>query len=101
MSATPETTPDNHWSLDKRIPIALIATLAIQTGGVLVWAGQVSQRIDMLERQSAEQKSFGERITRVEVTVETVKETTKDMKDAVTRIEQKIDTIGEQQRKTP
>lgn len=34
------------WHLDKRVPIALIATLAIQTGAVLWWAAKVDAKVD-------------------------------------------------------
>ena len=90
--------PSQQWVIDKRIPLALIFALALQTGGALVWAGTVSQRLETIEKQQIEQRSFGDRITRVEVTIDTVKETTRDTKETMTRVEQKIDGLQQQQR---
>lgn len=33
------------WHLDKRVPIALIVALAIQTGGAIWWASSINQRV--------------------------------------------------------
>lgn len=41
---------DNRWHLDKRVPLALIATIAIQTGGGIWWASGVDTRVGTLER---------------------------------------------------
>lgn len=40
-----EPTPE-PWHLDKRVPIALILTLAVQTGGMVWWAASISARVD-------------------------------------------------------
>lgn len=34
------------WHLDKRVPITLIATLALQTAGIVWWASSLSARVD-------------------------------------------------------
>lgn len=53
MSEKPQT---DHWSLDKRIPIAMIWTIAIQTAVGVWWASEQaalnreqSRRLDTLE----------------------------------------------------
>ena len=44
-----------QWHLDKRVPIALIVTIIVQTvggGGAIVWwAAGMSQRVGQIERQ--------------------------------------------------
>ncbi|HEV8033407.1 hypothetical protein [Yoonia sp.] len=36
--------PEN-WHLDKRVPIALIFAIAVQTGGALWWAASIQARV--------------------------------------------------------
>ena len=50
----------------KRIPVALIAALAVQTVGGLVWAGGAAARIGALEARVAEQRLVAERLARLE-----------------------------------
>lgn len=67
---------DSTWHWDKRIPIALIATLAIQTGGFIWAAAGAYERINTLEKQSAisspQLLEQGNRLTRVETRLEAV-----------------------------
>jgi len=60
------------WHLDKRIPVALIVTLALQTAGVFFWMGQLSVRIDQLESQVLRSATNSDRLTRLEVQLEQV-----------------------------
>jgi hypothetical protein len=50
----------------KRIPMALIVALTVQTIGGLVWAGGAAARIDALEERVAEQRLVAERLARLE-----------------------------------
>ena len=34
-----------QWHLDKRVPIALIFAIALQTGGALWWAASIQTRV--------------------------------------------------------
>lgn len=43
--------PDQTWHLDRRVPLALIGALALQTLGVAWWAASVSFRVDDHERR--------------------------------------------------
>lgn len=50
---------DSNWHLDKRVPIALIFALAIQSAGAIWWASSISERvtnntitIEQLERKA-------------------------------------------------
>jgi hypothetical protein len=49
--------PPEAWHLDKRVPIALILTVAIQTGAMVWWAASISARVEMHERQIASLQS--------------------------------------------
>lgn len=50
----------------RRIPVALIAALAVQTVGGLVWAGGAAARIATLEQRVGEQRLVAERLARLE-----------------------------------
>jgi hypothetical protein len=43
--------PDNTWHLDRRVPIALIGAVVLQTLGVAWWAAGVTFRLDDHERR--------------------------------------------------
>ncbi|MCV6577445.1 MAG: hypothetical protein OIF58_17110 [Cohaesibacter sp.] len=82
-----EAMPNNNrepWHLDKRVPVALIVTLMIQTFGVIWWAASMSERVNFLERQMQERSDQSERLTRLEVNMKAVV-------SATTRIERKLD----------
>lgn len=78
-----------HWHLDKRVPIALIAAMSLQTAGALLWAGAAMQRIDYLEREVSAGSMIGERTARVE-------EQMRYLRQSVDRIETKLDRLGDQ-----
>ena len=50
----------------KKIPVALIAALLVQTIGGLVWAGGAAARIATLEQRVGEQRLVAERLARLE-----------------------------------
>ena len=72
------------WHLDRRVPVALIAAIAFQTAGALLWAGAVSQRLSFLEQRAAREEGLLERTARVE-------EQALSMRGALRRIETKLD----------
>ena len=77
---------DQGWHLDKRVPIALILAILIQTGGALVWAGAASERLNHLEDQATERRSLAERTARLE-------EQSRQMQALLLRIEDKLDRM--------
>lgn len=50
----------------RRIPLALIVALVVQTIGGLVWAGGAAARIATLEDRVGEQRLVSERLARLE-----------------------------------
>jgi hypothetical protein len=65
---------EKHWHLDKRVPLALIITIMMQTGGALWWASSLSERVSSLEREFTMRAPQADRLTRVEVKIEGVQE---------------------------
>ncbi|WP_292032691.1 MULTISPECIES: hypothetical protein [unclassified Brevundimonas] len=68
----------------RKIPVALIAALLVQTIGGLVWAGGAAARIATLEQRVGEQRLVAERLARVEAQGEAVRA-------AVDRIERRLE----------
>jgi len=42
-----------HWTLDRRIPLALILAIFLQSGSAIWWAAGVSGRLGVLERDES------------------------------------------------
>lgn len=59
-----------EWHLDKRVPLALIATLVLQTIVVSFGYGQLSNQVQTLQEQVRTLTSYQERLTRVETRVD-------------------------------
>lgn len=68
----------------RKFPVALIAALAVQTVGGLVWAGGAAARIATLEQRVDEQRLVAERLARLEAQGEAVRA-------AVERIERQLE----------
>lgn len=75
-----------RWHLDKRVPIALIIVILMQTAGALSWAGAATQRLAQVERQTQAQAGWAERTARLE-------EQSQYMRSSLQRIEDKLDDL--------
>jgi Tfp pilus assembly protein PilO len=42
---------DEQWHLDKRVPVAIIFAILIQTAGAVWWASNMTERMDQIERR--------------------------------------------------
>ena len=71
----------------RRIPVAVIAALVVQTAGALVWAGGAAARIATREDRLSEQRQVAERLARLE-------EQSKATRAAVERIELRLERDG-------
>jgi hypothetical protein len=78
---------EKHWSVDRKVPIALILAMLGQTGGLVWWASGINQRVSALEeRQSAATASApvqADRLTRVETKVETIQRDVTEIKSDI------------------
>jgi hypothetical protein len=61
---------EREWHLDKKVPIALIATLILQTTAIVWWAANLSTRVDALERQYLATVPRMESVIRLETKVD-------------------------------
>lgn len=84
---------DRAWHLDKRFPVALIVTLVVtfgsQTWVASWWASKTDSRIEYLENQIKLQvpqsTSQGDRLTRLEVKLETALDNLGEIKSILRR----------------
>lgn len=62
--------PDLHWTIDRRIPLALITTLLVQFGGFVWWFSSVESRLTVKEQRLDEDQraisAIVERLARIE-----------------------------------
>lgn len=77
-----------HWTVDKRVPLALIVALMIQTAGAIWWAATISGRVDQLERSQrlSDESKLGERMVRMETMVQQVVESTQRIERQLSRV---------------
>lgn len=62
------TTPlTGRYSMGGHISLALVLTVVLQSAAALLWAGAAAERINQLERRTANQDGIAERLTRLEV----------------------------------
>jgi hypothetical protein len=54
------------WSLDRRVPLAVILTIAMQTAAALLWAGAAGERLTALEARTERIGELVERTARLE-----------------------------------
>lgn len=75
-----------EWHLDKRVPLALIVTIVLQTVVWGYWAGVTSNSIETLQDQVRVLSSYQERLARVETRVD-------NANDTLTRIDARLERM--------
>lgn len=63
---------ESNWHLDKKVPLALIATIALQTISIVWFAAGLFYRVDALEKHQLASSPVSDRVTRMEVKIENV-----------------------------
>lgn len=76
---------DYKWHLDKKVPVALIATLVVQTSAFAWWFGGLSQRIDALEHNALAAVPRLESVIRLETKVDIISSTLQELKAMINR----------------
>lgn len=65
---------DAAWHLDKKVPIAMILAILMQTAGIVWWGATASERLNALERRADAVAPQAERLARVETKLEAVQD---------------------------
>jgi len=69
---------------DRRISLAVVFAIFVQTAGALVWAGSASERLSAVEEEVHAGRDVAERLARLEAELEAVRH-------QLDRIERKIE----------
>ncbi len=64
----------DQWHLDKRIPIALVVAIIVQTASIMFWVGSIDTRVAMLEGAQAANTDVRERVIRIEEQLKHIRE---------------------------
>ena len=72
--------------IDRKITLALILALIVESAGVFAWAGGAGERLKEVELRLVSQSAMAERLARVEVKLELAAA-------LMTRIEQKLEAL--------
>lgn len=79
----------DHWSLDRKVPLALIVSITVlfvgQTAGIVWGLSSASTRLDILERNFEAAKPQAERIIRLEEKVGVVQQGINEIKTILAR----------------
>lgn len=62
------------WHLDKRIPLALIGAILVQTGAAFWWASSINERVASLESWRQDSKGIAADIAVIKSQVGSMKE---------------------------
>jgi hypothetical protein len=94
MSGTTE-----PWHLDKRVPIALILALVMQTAGMVWWAAGLTHRVDQHAREIAalalEGRSYSAEAGRIREVLARLDERMAAQTDLMRRLELTLSRRGE------
>ncbi|MFG1417000.1 hypothetical protein V5F38_04180 [Xanthobacter sp. V0B-10] len=87
-----------HWTLDKKVPLAIIFALVVQGAGLAYWAATLESRVNSaekviskLEGREGETREARERLIRLE-------ERMISIGDDLRRVTQKLETLLEDRR---
>lgn len=76
---------EEQWHLDRKVPIAVIVTILIQSGVFVWWASDANSRLGAVEKRLEASAPQADRLTRVEVQLDAVKEGISDIKAMLRR----------------
>lgn len=76
MMAPPGVPDEKHWHVDRRVPLSVIMTLILtfigQTTTIVWFFAGLDKRVDILEKAQITAAPHADRLTRVEVKLESV-----------------------------
>ena len=69
--------------MDRKIPVALLLAIISQTFGIFVWAGQMSHRVEVVERWVEKNDQMIVRMARVEEQLADLRGDVSELKEAL------------------
>ena len=86
------------WHLDKRVPIALIFALLVQTGGIFWWGGGLDKQVAEQERRITKLESVDDQLTdemrRIEGRLSSLEANGKAQLSILSRVERILESRG-------
>jgi hypothetical protein len=93
MDAADSSSKMEGWHLDKKVPIALIVTLLMQTGTIVWWARGVEARVQALETMEIRNERKFEIVASDRDRTVRLEEQMRSVVELLRKIEAKIDRI--------
>ncbi|MEM9592360.1 MAG: hypothetical protein AAF967_13665 [Pseudomonadota bacterium] len=84
MSVPQHQNSNGSWQLDKRVPVALILSIVLQSAGLFMWVGALTSRVSELETKAVRSIDAGERVISLEAEM-------REVRRVLERIEAKLD----------
>lgn len=84
MTGTSAGDSNAHWTLDRRVPVALILSIVLQSAGLFMWVGALTSRVSELETKAVRAVDAGERVISLEAEM-------REVRRILERIEAKLD----------
>ena len=86
MTQNTPNTQDAGWRLDKKIPLALILTVTLQTAAIGVWVGNINSRVNSLEAATGRFSDNGDKLIRLDEKMNTVQQQQTEIKEELRRM---------------
>lgn len=83
-------TGDKNWTLDKRVPLGLIATMVVQTIAVGIWLGTVQARLNYVEGYIDNRQQDISRLAVLETKITNVQQTLVELKQDMQFLRERI-----------
>lgn len=96
----PDDKTDREWHLDKKVPIALMVTIALTFGGqaiaFTIWATRLDNRVETLEKRNDDRDRQIEKLSEIAIDIAVLKENVKTTKDDISSMKTGFEMIMQQ-----
>ena len=70
----------SHWTVDRRIPLALVLTIALQTATLIIWGTTLTNRVTALEEKDKQEAPRRDQFIELRVEFRQVQENIAEIK---------------------
>lgn len=70
----------SHWTVDRRIPFALVLTIALQTATLIIWGTTLTNRVTALEEKDKQEAPRHDQFIELRVEFRQVQENIAEIK---------------------
>lgn len=87
---------DREWHLDKKVPIALIFSIVVQTGVIVWWGARLDARVGNLEKGDEGRISQISQLTNIAVDIAALKERAQSTNNDISDIKRSVEMLTQQ-----